>query len=339
MDHSPLPLLMVRCRESQGVLLLNGAMWGELCDHSPVLSVPLSIEGRFCLTFLPYEPGFLPTTAVLSVQGGQFKTPHRAALEYLVWPGGIVELSLHPCRALLPQELVMPQSIAQRYLGDTTATLYYDGEMHLAIERMGDDALLLHHTLCCVPNDPVVEFRHIGENPSVLLSDSPTGYMLCAREQRGEYTVLFEGYGSFRINGGSIETIIDTGDVVGHQIRSTYFSGSVSTETGFFTHSPVWPQTGEDTARALIQALALHNTGEASLYLSPQLSSEFTIEEIQGFFQGSLTCRQPLFQIAPGEICIGVVNEDATRGRLFAFDVLPIANEYGPFKIDNIREL
>ncbi|MGI6168235.1 MAG: hypothetical protein ACOYI4_00775 [Christensenellales bacterium] len=339
MDHSPLPLLMVRCEASQGVLLLNGTMWGELCDHSPVLSIPLSIEGRFCLTFLPYEPGFLPTTSVLSLSGGQLKTPHRSALEYLSWPGGIIELSLHPHRALLPKELVMPQSVAQRYLGDQTATLYYDGDMHLAIERMGDDTLLLHHTLSAIPQSPVIEFRHVGENPAVLLSDPASGYMLCAREQRGEYTLLFEAHGSFQITGNSIEATTDLGDVVGHQIRSSYFSGSSTTETGFFTRSPAWPQTGQDTAKALIQALSLHNTKEAALYLSPQLAEEFTIEEIQSFFQGFLTCRQPLFTTAPGEICVGVINEQADQGRLFCFDMLPISNEYGPYKIDNIREL
>lgn len=92
-----------------------------------------------------------------------------------------------------------------------------------------------------------------------------------------------------RIENGYLTAIEPLGTVLGHEKRTRYefFGGSLRElppETGFFTNRAHMPNSPQETALALMQAVRLGREDEADALLSRELAETLSFAELCDFF-------------------------------------------------------
>ncbi|MGI6174678.1 MAG: hypothetical protein ACOYJC_00675 [Christensenellales bacterium] len=331
----PLPLVILRCTQCPALVLLDGRVWGEINDLSPSLTLPAGIDTKFYVTLMPLRENYLPLSTALTLSRGRLHFAASGRLHAVHWTGGVVVLNMSMQQVnQLSQH--MPRIVTQTQYTHYTATLYQDAQQHLALEHLGDDTLLFHHTLKQKLSKPYLDFIRLGTHTALLLHGVEENYLLCALHDGTAYRLLFESEGMFSIKQDEIEVITEQNDAVCHQRKQIYDGRSIKEEIGFFTRDALPLTTPAQTGRALLDALHLGLMEEAASYLTSELLKEMDIQKVKDFFQGHLLYSEPPLRPDPSLVCVGALNAEKDKGRLFLFDIL--RTEDGRFLIDNIRD-
>lgn len=119
-----------------------------------------------------------------------------------------------------------------------------------------------------------------------------------------------------RIENGYLTAIEPLGTVLGHEKRTRYefFGGSLRElppETGFFTNRAHMPNSPQETALALMQAVRLGREDEADALLSRELAETLSFAELCDFF-GSFADER----IAPSGLCEPTAYDNSTAEKI-----------------------
>ena len=331
-----LPLLVVQYAGASGVVTLNNQIAGEISPNSTRISLPLPPQGSFYLGFSPFESEKMPFIVRLWADGEGLKMEQDMRLRVISWPGGVYSIEPVPLSIAKKEAASIPWVIARCSQGDLTATLYRENAYYLVIEDRKDDQLLFFYGLKYDPGESEMAFFQYQENLYLAVNGSQSAVLVHAKKNE----VLFEEkYSAVRWDQGELAVFTKLHDTVGHEAKVVFDpeSGNRKIQYGFFTVHPAWPQSKENTAKALMEAMNLYLHEEATGYLSKDLSEELDIETLRDFFKGHTRWAKPLFSPRK-EVCLGGIDKNAYQAKLFIFEFVGEESEQGPFKIDNIKE-
>lgn len=170
-----------------------------------------------------------------------------------------------------------------------------DGKAHVL--DVGRERLLVIHASGCRRGE-----NSEAETPLLSLKSDCRCEKLVALNDRIEVAAALAGE-ICRIENGYLTAVEPLGTVFGHEKRTRYefFGGSLRKlppETGFFTNQAHMPNSPQETALALMQAVRLGREDEADALLSRELAETLSFAELCDFF-GSFADER----IAPSGLC------------------------------------
>ncbi len=329
------PVLVISAPR-EGVLQLNGQFAGEVGPDAP-LTLPLSPGGRHSLAYQPYGRG--EALAVrLCFEGDKLRgDPSLDCVHVTRRAGGAWEVAFAAA-----SRAPTPRTLGRASVGGCTASLIEQGGVSVAVadasgqpfscpapEGMSDIALTARER-------PAPAFQLLGmcegQKRLVLLS-AATG------------TVLVDASGDELFAPEDEARIVARrafADVARHAHETVW-----QAEEGVWTRServlPAgsalrMPETPEDTALALCQAVALGEGREAQGYLSSGLRREIEggrLATYLGPFDGCIPCG-----VLADEALVEVLqplSPSYTTSRLYAFRILHAPDPSGPYKVDDVR--
>ncbi len=283
---NPIPVLVV-FSPVKGILLVNGRL---ACEVDGSASFPVSPMGDVFLTFMAYG-SHLPLCVKLRYQNGSLLA-QDSRVKTVAWPDGVCEVFLRPYptpgAVRVIDTLETPRAHYRLLLGDGVQLVGSDPET--------DETLLDLHEADATS----ASFRLLDDGaPAVLFLLGGQQRLLVLHEGERVRPVL-DVRGTkitLRPDGAGARVQIDLLDEAGHTLQETYAKKGENYALhqreyirGIQTHT----MTGEKSARALAQALALGLEEEALSYLSPALARG-GLEKLRTFFGLYTAVEEPRF--------------------------------------------
>jgi len=347
-----IPMLVVRS-SVPCLLFANNAPAGEVSRDHPA-GIPMPENGTCYLHYIPLSTGRLPGAFRLEFSGGEMQQPARDMPARIVrWPRGVIEAEIQPETnpgpgfvPLAPDTLsyVDLRSGARAYI--LRYVTYW-----LVVEDTSGRALLS----VALPSgrSPEVLQLYIGGQEAVAARARGTvcdWVVIAAPQENGEWKELFRlENGQMDVSeNGDVTSLIPLADTAGHAELTVWnYTDGEYRETRnvvWLDGEPHRPANPEDTARAFLEAWAMGLKEEALTYLSTDLRSGLSEEDIGNFLGEYDRIEQARFapMYAEGEVALALVRKE--QGELFgarpvAIKVVEEQTETGKWKVDNIRAL
>ncbi len=335
------------------LLYANNAPIGEVTQDQPA-GLPVPENGRCYVHYVPLAQGHIPGAFRLDFAEGTLTAPQEALPARLVrWPRGVVEAEIFPeaspSNSFLP---VTPDLLSQINLRDGyRATLLRYVTNWLVVEDDAGNAVLSLSLPSGRPELLALDLE--GRQAVAVRSQGVSDWVVIAApdgDQGGAWRELFRE-SSARVDvdeHGEVTSLLPMGDTAGHARLTTwtYADGQYTEQQHlvWFEGDPRIPESAEDTARAFLEAWALGQAEEATGYLSQELATGLTIEQI-GDFLGAYE-RVEAARFAPlsaeGEVTLALVRREGDGlygARPLGIRCIEQANDKGNWKVDNIRPL
>jgi len=305
-----------------GMVCLNGRFAGEASAERPLFA-PVSPSGPLYIEYRPLEGEGVGLARRLVLSGG---APLAGALEdaaglwCVAWPGGALEVELG-LSARAAEHFTLEGRPCALLRGDKTSLALGGLELHLPrgaglprLER-GDGVALLRG-----------EVAGGGQYLAALSPDlsAPLG-LLTAR--------VIEP-----MDGGLFSAFVDLGDSVGHGRLEQWLADGrglsrVSSQSAWSRGGPRWPQTGEATAIAAVEAMLAGLPDEAEGYLSPALATRRPLAAVG---QACDLCVPMKYALPDARPCVGLleaVNDHLAAVRPLYYRVEPSGGGQGPWQV------
>lgn len=274
-----------------GMIYLNGRFAGEASDDAPLL-LPVNGLGAMYLEYRPLREGWLPMARRIVLSHGR-PVALPEGIFAILWPSRLLELELAPSRCA----------------PETAEELSLDG-LDCRLRRGSRTRLEIRGAEYPLPDD--------AEPPQLLRLEKCLA--LAGRSGEGQYLLTLSADASRRTgfltadrleweSGEILRATTLQRDVAGHATLERWLADESGLQ--LLSGEPVWedgsprkPASGEEAARAAIEAALLGKMDEADALLSPQLRSQYSLESIGDICQGCLTMKS-----APpgGRACIGLL--------------------------------
>lgn len=348
----PVPMLVIRSTVPC-LLFANNAPAGEISREHPA-GLPMPENGRCYIHYVPLAQGRLTGAFRLEFSGGELVQPLDGVPARIVrWPRGVIEAEIEPERnpgqgfvPLAPDTLTYAdlksgvRAYVLRYVTYWLVLEDPDGQALLTLPLPGSRA-------------PEVLILDIGGTEAVAARASGAvcdWVVIAAPQENGDWKELFRlENGQIEVDrNGDVTCLMPMSDTAGHAELTvwSYVDGQYAE-----TRNIVWmdgeprkPNNSEETARAFLEAWAMGLKDEALGYLSSDLRSGLSEEDIGGFLGEYERIEAARFapMHAEGEVALALVRKE--QGELFgarpvAIKVVEEESENGKFKVDNIRAL
>ena len=223
-------------------------------------------------------------------------------------------------------------------MGDARVSLVSHGGLSLAVENLAEDRVVAWHELHGVtsatlsrrdvPPGSVLLLGHEGERPYAAIIDAATGdWLLTAR---GDDITADE----------MITVTQKLNDVVGHVTvsRFTWGDEGFQEERRMTLPQRQRPETPEDTALAVCQALLLGRESEALDYVTPGMRARLEPGRLTLAIGAFASCSAAGM---PGDEAlievIQPVSERMAVSRLYAFRCVRTEAEHSAYQVDDVR--
>lgn len=346
------PMLVLRS-SVPCLLFANNAPAGEISREHPA-GLPMPENGRCYIHYIPLSQGRLPGAFRLDFTGGELMEPGTQLPARIVrWPRGVVEAEIDPEQNPGPSFLPLAP--------DTLSTVDLRGGVRAYILRYVSYWLVLEdrdgRALLSAPlpgnRTPEVLALSIGGREAVAArAQGPVcdWVVIAAPQQDGEWKELFRlENGQMEVDrSGDVTSLIPLADTAGHAELTvwSYVDGQYTEtrNTVWLDGEPRLPESGEDTARAFLEAWALGLRDEAYWYLSADLQAGLEADDIATFLGEYDRIETARFapMTAEGEVALALVrreNKDFFGARPVGIKIIEEENDKGKWKVDNIRAL
>jgi len=242
--------------KAEGLIYINGRLAGETAPDTPLI-LPVTPNGVIYMEFIPFSLRFRPAAYRLKMTSGEPDiTASDEKLRLLIWPGGVIELSLTPLTAV-PAE-------SEYGIIDGVPAAMLRGAASLL--RIGQSSVAL-------PDSAQLPDKHITVNGCELYRGTFPG---------GEYAALFSSNDlspkgamtgdSISVDGGNIISVTSLSDSTGHLRRDIYSLSPdgltlQDSDIIFPESGPAQPTGAESTALAAAEALLLGLSDEAAGFM------------------------------------------------------------------------
>ncbi len=272
------PVLIVQCAQP-GLLYVNGAFCGELSEPQ---MLPVRPEGRVYVEFRALEGPAFPLAVALELREGRLVGAPPSSAYAVQWPDRVIELELRP--------VLLPKAPAPR---EPMATLPL-GAVALHHQRLGgEEAICAGDTplfgvpagthglrLQSAPEGALLLGEHPG-GASAWLIDTGDAAMPVLADQAHAQQIALEGDGTLR-------ALSYAHDAVGHAHLTIYRPQQrrlerLSRQHAWMPGAPHWPQTGQETLRAYLDALRVGAAEEAAAYLTPSAAGALASAPLPAF--------------------------------------------------------
>lgn len=315
---------LVLCAPQPGILYINGRFAGEISNDTPLMR-PVSSRGAVYLDFRPLTNACDPIARKLVFSGGEPLTESAESasnLNIVLWPGGAVEIEFCPdCR------------ITPRYFSLSGHSFILDGN------RLHCDNRLL----CSLPAGAEVPRLQTFSGGNLLIGNCAGGkYLLVTDADFTRQTGFLHARQLETENDGSIRSIADPCDLVGHAVSETWNLTPqglmlASREAVWANGSPRWPATPAETVRAALEAALSGLSDEAEAYLSPALRTGFSFDVLK---ERCDLCVEMKYAPPDSRPCAGMLQllgEHTARVAPLYYRVSPSAEGQGPWQIDALE--
>lgn len=318
------PMLVLHAPHA-GLLYINGHFAGELSVDTPLLR-PVSSRGAVYLDYRPLSDACLPMARKLVFSGGaplQESAEDADGLNIVLWPGGITEIEFAP--GTYPA--------GARHFQFSGHSFTMDGGCLLCDGRK----------ICALP---------AGAQPPEY-SSLPGGCLLTGTYEGGQYLISMDedccrqtGFLCARIletePDGRIRAVVTADDLAGHATLENWKHTTdglmlISSENAWADGRPRWPQTPDETARALAEAALAKLDGEAEGYLSPALQNRGIPAEIRSRCD---LCVMMKYAPPDSRPCIGLLRLESDRlARVepLYFRASASGGPQGPWQIESLE--
>lgn len=306
-----------------GILYINGRFAGEVSGECPLLR-PVGAQGPAYLDYRPLSNACGPMARRLVFSGGAPMAESAAAAENLnivCWSGGAVEIEFMP-----------PAAVAQpRRFHLAGHSFLLDADLRLSCDG---------HALGALPEG--------AELPE--LRPMPTGAALTGRCDGGHYLLTADENFSVQTGflkarqldfeaDGRIRAVAASADLVGHATLETWRLTPeglmlASSEPAWANGAPRWPRTGDETARAAVEAALAGLDAEAESYLTPGLRARSPLRAIADACD---LCVEMKYAPPGARPCVGLFSleaENFARVRPLYYRAVPSGGPQGPYQID-----
>ena len=315
------------------IVLVAGSGFFRSGVCGEVFDIPTVDEGggavpSFIAAVLPAETD--SEIAVLKIDGDGRLTD--VAAQCIHWDAGCFEL----CVLLNEKKRSEPEPAR---LG--SVALFRDGGLRISVEESGQE----RSWYVCGGTDGKAHVLDVGRERLLVIhasgcrrcenSEAETPVLgfkcgcrcekLVALNDKIEVAAALAGE-ICRIENGYLTAIEPLGTVLGHEKRTRYefFGGSLRElppETGFFTNRAHMPNSPQETALALMQAVRLGREDEADALLSRELAETLSFAELCDFF-GSFADER----IAPSGLCEPTAYDNSTAEKIIVGAIKTDAN-------------
>lgn len=347
-----IPMLVVRS-SVPCLLFANNAPAGEISREHPA-GLPMPENGRCYIHYVPLSQGRLPGAFRLDFSGGELIQPDANVPARIVrWPRGVIEAEIEPEHNPGPGFVPLaPDTLSYTDLQHSVRAYILRYVSYWLVLEDQDGKALLSVPLPGNHTPEVLQLSIGGQEAVAARAQGPVcdWVVIAAPQDNGEWKELFRlENGQIDVDrNGDITSLIPMGDTTGHAelIVWNYVDGQY-TETRnivWLDGEPHTPQTQEETARAFLEAWAMGLREEALDYLSSDLKSGLSGDDIGGFLGEYERIEAARFapMYAEGEVALALVrkeNSDLFGARPVAIKVIEEENEKGKWKVDNIRAL
>lgn len=308
-----------------GILYINGRFAGELSKDAPLLR-PVSSHGAVYLDYRPLSGGCASMARKLVFSGGapmQQSVDEAENLNIILWPGGTVEIELHPeTLGLRPLHFELS---GHHFLLDGN-TFSCDG-----------------HRLSSVPE---------GIQPPELFV-LPTGNALLGKIRNDRYLMTLDAQftrqtGFLRARqieletDGHIRAVVSRDDLVGHATLENWKLAPegltlLSREPAWLNGQPIWPAEPAKAARAMVEASLAELDGEAEAYLSPALRAQNIPARLR---ESCDLCIEMRYAPPDARPCVGLLRLSSDRlaqVHPLYYRAVPTGGPQGPWQIEAIQ--
>ena len=299
------PILLIESN-APGLLYVNGQFCGELTEPQAFPSWP---DARALIEYRPLGRAYWPMACALTLRDGQVQPHGQEGVFCVQWPEGIAQVELRP------------QSLGgqtkREELGAGVSLLMQDGNAALA----RNDEILQP-----LPQGAKeLGVRQLEDGGCVVSGRCPGGLFVCAVPPEGgaiagdaQAFVLARTLKWERKD--LLQAVTGSEDTVGHGVLNEYRVDAgglhrISSQPVWADGAPRWPQNGQETLRAYLEAVHAGHNAEAEGYLaSPDLQPALPR------FDAVLPLRYPLNRLPAGlPLAMGVMAvEEAGLARVTA---------------------
>ena len=329
------------------MLFQGAAPVGEIGPHK-VVSLPFQEDGTALLTSMPLGPNYAPICRQVRLREGQPEwNPGDSGIHYTQWPRGIIEVQLCPPtlhgeqKTLIPELLRRAEIHSSAFQGQASL-VGYDGVWLVVEDQQGN--ILLDQRLDGWASVENLTILQAWRTPAVAVEGrdlEEKARVAIARAHGAGWRLEQEGPGVMSLSDGKITTSQHLEDTAGH-VACCAFDEAETQRSVCFEDTRRMPQTAEETARAMLEALLLDQPGEAMEYLSSALQEELggqQLAEYIGPFSGIAPSR---YAPRTHETTWSLTKKQSpgvTQAEPLVFTMIRQEDDAGEWKVDNIRPM
>ena len=263
--------MLVLSAVQPGILHINGRFAGEISAAAPLLR-PSASHGALLMDYRPFDDAYRPMARRLVFSGGkpmQESLEAAGGLSCVIWPGGIIEIELHPMEYLPSRQVFSHGGFSFMLEGGREPKLQCEGRQ-----------------LCTLPEGASIPRLQTLRDGMALLGECTGGMYLATADPNLHAMTGFLRAKRIEITPDErIRATVAPGDTVGHASAEEWqltpaglqlHSSQCSWEHG----SPRWPQTPEETALAAVEAAMAGLEDEADSYMLPRLREKQPLRDI-----------------------------------------------------------
>lgn len=252
------PILLIESA-APGLLYVNGQFCGELTEPQAFPSWP---DARALIEYRPLGRSFEPMACALTLQKGLIQPHGQEGVFCVQWPEGVAQVELRPHR--------LGGQTRREDLGGGLTLLQQEGNAALA---RGEEILQP------LPQGArEVGLRQLEDGGYIVSGRCLGGLFVCAVPPEGgaiardaQAFVLARTIKWARQD--VLQAVTGAEDAVGHGVLSEYRADAgglhrLSTQPVWVDGAPRWPQNGQETLRAYLEAVQAGQAAEAEGYLA-----------------------------------------------------------------------
>ena len=338
---TPIPLIVIHT-DVNAMIEVNGQRIGE-CVKGGHIAIPVSDTGNCYILALPLSDDGgsrrYPIMRKISFEDGRMVQPSPGDIRVCKWHDDVYEIELN--LGSLPAEVpALPYTIERvilpwRGARDTyVMTLYYENGLRLMLEE-GD--IVRCGFALGDGHGGNISFLDVGNARLVTVHASLNDRERLLVLNQGTTPILDISGDKASIEDSRPQIINALNTAVGHETRTRYEFNrdrfiELPAERGFFTHDYVRPADRRGIAIAFCEAAQQDFMEETFSYLTEDLRSSLTFDQIKDFVGNYIVRPSPVVEI--GRTILGLMNQE--NGQLECASLLEFEFEDG--LISDIQE-